>query len=276
MKKYKTVAYAKGIKKKYPDKSIGILVPRNDQITNVAKVLTENNMEFEELGPNSLHKRKTINKISYIIDFILNCDDIYKLINVLDKVFIDTDNENGKKDFLELIKNYTTEEIIYNGENLDLIIDTDSEVYKGYLKGIKALKEILEYPITKIDLLILFIGQHLNLEKEDKAIVDYVAFYIKYLAMDNIHMTLSEVYEIISNSKNRVFNYIIDVVYEMNGYEPEPGSITVCNYHKSKGLEWDCVFLLGLVEYNFPDNVNQKFQSDRWYLKDKYKNPIAV
>ena len=62
----------------------------------------------------------------------------------------------------------------------------------------------------------------------------------------------------------------------MNGYEPEPGSITVCNYHKSKGLEWDCVFLLGLVEYNFPDNTKQKFQSDRWYLKDRYKNPIAI
>ena len=62
----------------------------------------------------------------------------------------------------------------------------------------------------------------------------------------------------------------------MNGYEPEPGSITVCNYHKSKGLEWDCVFLLGLVQYNFPDNTKQKFQSDRWYLKDRYKNPIAI
>ncbi|MGL4911430.1 MAG: 3'-5' exonuclease, partial [Romboutsia sp.] len=70
--------------------------------------------------------------------------------------------------------------------------------------------------------------------------------------------------------------HIIDVVYEINGYEPKPGSITICNYHKSKGLEWDCVFLLGLVEYNFPDNVNQKFQCDKWYLKDAYKNPIAV
>ncbi|WP_343119235.1 hypothetical protein, partial [Clostridioides difficile] len=28
-------------------------------------------------------------------------------------------------------------------------------------------------------------------------------------------------------------------------------------------MEWDCVFLLGLVEYNFPDNINQKFQSDK-------------
>ena len=272
----KTVMYAQNIKKKYPDKSIGILVPYNDQITQVARVLTYNNLEFEELGPNSLNKRRMLVNISYIIDFILNCDDIQKLILVLDKVFIHTDNELGKSDFLELIKNYTTEELIYNENKEDLIIDNESDVYRGYVKGINVIKEILEYPITRLDLLILFIGQKLELEKEDRAVIDYVSFYIKYLLIENINMSLTDVYEIISNTKNRVFNYIIDVVYEINGYEPQPGSITVCNYHKSKGLEWDCVFLLGLVQYNFPDNVKQKFQSDRWYLKDRYKNPIAV
>ena len=272
----KTVIYAKNIKKKYPDKSIGILVPYNEQITQVARVLIDNNLEFEELGPNSLNKRKMLVNISYIIDFILNCDDIEKLILALDKVFIHTDNEAGKSDFLELIKCYTTEELIYNESNRDLIIDTNSDVYKSYIKGINAIKEILEYPITRLDLLILFIGEKLELEKEDRAVIDYVSFYIKYLSLENTNLSLIDVYEIISNTKNRVFNYIIDVVYEMNGYEPEPGSITVCNYHKSKGLEWDCVFLLGLVQYNFPDNTGQKFQSDRWYLKDRYKNPIAI
>ena len=272
----KTVMYAQNIKKKYPDKSIGILVPYNDQITQVARVLTYNNLEFEELGPNSLNKRRMLVNISYIIDFILNFDDIQNLILVLDNVFIHTDNELGKSDFLELIKNYTTEELIYNENKEDLIIDNESDVYRGYVKGINVIKEILEYPITRLDLLILFIGQKLELEKEDRAVIDYVSFYIKYLSLENINISLRDVYEIISNTKNRVFNYIIDVVYEINGYEPQPGSITVCNYHKSKGLEWDCVFLLGLVQYNFPDNVKQKFQSDRWYLKDRYKNPIAV
>ncbi len=56
----KTVIYAKNIKKKYPDKSIGILVPYNEQITQVARVLIDNNLEFEELGPNSLNKRKML------------------------------------------------------------------------------------------------------------------------------------------------------------------------------------------------------------------------
>ncbi len=138
----KTVIYAKNIKKKYPDKSIGILVPYNEQITQVARVLIDNNLEFEELGPNSLNKRRMLVNISYIIDFILNCDDIEKLVLDLDKVFIHTDNELGKSDFLELIKGYTTEELIYNENNKDLIIDTNSDVYKGYIKGINAIKEI--------------------------------------------------------------------------------------------------------------------------------------
>ena len=273
----KTVAYAKAIKNKYPDKSIGILVPFNEQITQVAKKLMEHNMEFEELGPNSLNKRKVLNNIAYIIDFILNCDDIEKLIITLDKVFIKTDNETGKVDLLQLLKSYNTEDVIYNLDNKEpLIIDSDSELYSSFLDGIKSLREILEYPLSRLDLLILFIGERLNLEIADKALIEYIAFYTKYLCSENININLYDIYDILNNSKNKVFNHIIEVVYEMNGYEPQPGSITVCNYHKSKGMEWDCVFLLGLVEYNFPHNINQKFQCDKWYLRDKYKNPVAV
>ncbi|MGL4912509.1 MAG: ATP-dependent helicase [Romboutsia sp.] len=273
----KTIAYTKGIKKKYPDKSIGILAPFNEQITQVAKELIEEGMEFEELGPNSLSKRKVLNSISYIIDFLISCDDIEKLITALDKVFIHTENEAGKKDFTAMLRKYTVEELIYDEEKIkSIIIDTNSDVYKGFLNGIDTLREILEHSIVRLDILLLFIGEKLNLEKEDKSIIDYLAFYIKFMSIDNINTNLVDVYNLLSNTKNKVFNHIIEVAYEMNGYEPEPGSITICNYHKSKGLEWDCVFLLGLVEFNFPDNVNQKFQSDKWYLKDKYKNPVAV
>ena len=35
-----------------------------------------------------------------------------------------------------------------------------------------------------------------------------------------------------------------------------------------------CIFI-GNDEFNFPDNINQKFQCDKWYLKEKYKNPEA-
>ena len=273
----KTVAYAKAIKNKYPNKSIGILVPLNTQITEVSKELIEQNLEFEELGPNSLNKRKILNNIAYIIDFILNCDDIEKLIITLDNVFIKYDNEIKKIDLMNLLKKYNTEDILYNFDNIeDFKLNDDSKLYSSFSYGIKSLREILEYPLSRLDLLILFIGERLNLEIADKALVEYIAFYTKYICLENININLRDIYEILNNIKNKVFNHIIEVVYEMNGYEPKPGSITICNYHKSKGMEWDCVFLLGLVEYNFPDNINQKFQCDKWYLKDKYKNPVAV
>lgn len=273
-----SVKFVRNIHKKYPDKSIGILVPYNDHINLVAKELIKEDLEFEELGPNSLRKRRVIYNIALIIDFILNCDNIDKLIEVLDKVYIKTDNKEGKKDFLQLLKenNYTVENLLYDKDcSKNIIIDINSDLYESFLYGLESLKNIIEYPLTRVDKLILFIGDTLLIEKEERAIVDYLGFYVKYLQSENNNINLQQIYNLLSDRKNRVFSYIIEIVSEINGYEPYPGSITVCNYHKSKGLEWDCVFLLGMTEFNFPDNIYQKFQCDKWYLKEKYKNPQA-
>lgn len=271
-----TVKFVRNINKKYPDKSIGILVPYNDHINQVANELVKYDLEFEELGPNSLRKRRVIDNTATVIDFILNCDDMEKLIEVLDHVYIKTDNKEGKKDFLQLLrdKNFNVEELLYDEEiTKDIILDIYDDMYQSFLYGIKIIKQIIEYPLTRIDKLILFIGDTMLMEKEEKAIVDYLSFYVRYLGGDNGNLNLQQVYNLLSDRKNRVFSYIIEVVSEINGYEPYPGSITVCNYHKSKGLEWDCVFLLGITDFNFPDNIYQKFQCDKWYLKEKYKNP---
>ena len=273
-----TVKFVRNIHKKYPDKSIGVLVPYNEHINLVAKELIKEDLEFEELGPNSLRKRRVIDNIAQVIDFILNCDDMEKLIEVLDKVYIKTDNKEGKKDFIQLLRenNYTVEDLLYDMEiSKEIIIDIDSDLYKSFLFGLESLKNIIEYPLTRIDKLILFIGDNISIEAQERAIVDYLGFYVKYLVCENNNINLQQIYNLLSDRKNRVFSYIIEVVSEINGYEPYPGSITVCNYHKSKGLEWDCVFLLGMTEFNFPDNIYQKFQCDKWYLKEKYKNPEA-
>ena len=174
-----TVKFVRNIHKRYPDKSIGILVPYNDHINLVAKELIKEDLEFEELGPNSLRKRRIIDNIAIIIDFILNCDEKEKLIEVLDKVYIKTDNKEGKKDFLQLLRetNLTVEELLYDEEcTKELIIDTDSDLYESFLFGLKNLKNIIEYPLTRIDKLILFIGNSMMMEDEERAIVDYLGF----------------------------------------------------------------------------------------------------
>ncbi|MGL5713733.1 MAG: 3'-5' exonuclease, partial [Paraclostridium sp.] len=273
-----TVKFVEYIKNNTPDKSIGILVPFNNQIREVGEVLEERNIEFDELGPNSGHKRKVINNIGYIIEYLAECDNIEKLTNVLDKVYIQTDNKIGRDEFIAKLKKYPIEDIVYktNSVIMDIVIDNEDSIYITFINGINRLKQILEYPSIKMDELILLIGDNIDIIDEEKAMIDYIAFYVRYLIQDNPNISLYDISKILLDDRNRVFNYICEIVYEINGYEPKPGGITVCTYHKSKGMEWDVVFLLDLTEFKFPADIKQKFQGELWYLKDKYKNPVAI
>jgi DNA helicase-2/ATP-dependent DNA helicase PcrA len=274
----KTVKNIKWIKENYKDKSIGILVPYNSQIKEVGEILTNENIEFDELSSSSAQRRKVINYVGYILDFIHNCYDIEKLLWVLDKIFINTDNKISREELLRFLGEYTSENILYDLDNIleNIGIDPNEEIYKDLVNGVNTLRDILEYPSIKIDEFVLYIGSKLDINIQEKAMVDYLSYYVKYLSLDNLNMSIKDVYEILLDDRNRVFNYISDIIYEMNGYEPKPGGITVCTYHKSKGMEWDCVFLLDLTDFKFPDNTKQKFQGEHWYLKDKWKNPVAI
>ena len=160
-------------------------------------------------------------------------------------MFIKTDNREGKNDFLNILREYSVEELLYsNVKDKPLIIDDKCEMYITFKQGLNSLVEILEHSTTKIDELILFIKEKLDLKGEEKSLVDYIAFYVRYITNEMPNITLWEIYDVLSDNKSKVFNYMIDVVYEINGYEPQPGSITVCNYHKSKG--WN-----GIVYFYF-------------------------
>jgi len=199
----KTVKFVKGLKAKYPNKSIGILVPYNSQLSQVSKVLEQEGLEFEELGPNSKNKRKIIDNIAKIIDFILEPDDIEKLITALSDVFIKTDNKEGKSDFLNILRQYTTEEILYSDiKDKPLIIDDKCDMYITFKVGLNYLVEILEHSTTKIDELILFIKERLDLKDEEKSeLKEY------QIAIDGI--------AVITNSANKVKDLTLDQVKDI-------------------------------------------------------------
>ena len=57
------------------------------------------------------------------------------------------------------------------------------------------------------------------------------------------------------------------------GFEPRPGYVTLATQHKSKGLEWDAVFLLGIDRNWIPDSLDDYFQGvTNWMEGD----PVAV
>lgn len=274
---------------KYPDKTIGVLVPFNDHVSEIAKELRRINVECDELSNTSEKRIKVTNILGSIISFLGEPDNIYKFKALIDS-FIDEDCEE-KQLLMKFILNNKVEDLIYKYTKSNCIDDdyqssenefniseklVHSEVFKIFKEKINMIRRILDCPQSPIDNLILYISNVVEISTEDKAMAQAVASYVKFELKDNPNLTLEEISDQLLNAKNSIFKHVADIIYDLQGYEPVPGRVTVATCHKSKGLEWDCVFLLCLTDYNYPASLSGKFRSEYFYFKENLRNPVAI
>ena len=272
-----TIRFVEGIKRKYPDKSIGILAPYNKECNKIAAELKKHDLEFENLSSSSEKMRKVIDDIANILDFIIDNDNIDKLMDIIGSAFIKEESEEGKADFLNIFKKFTTDELIYNFDEIDLgIVDDSSSIFVKFKNALEKIQEIMDYSWNRADLLVLFIRDRLDITEEEMAIAEYVAFYVKYLKREDQDVDFEYIVNVIKDRGNSSFRHILDITGNINGYEPTPGSVTVCTNHKSKGMEWDCVFMLKCTKYQFPSDLEFKLPCQKYFLKEKYSNPEAL
>ncbi len=272
-----TIRFVEGIKRKYPDKSIGILAPYNKDCNKIAAELKKHDLEFENLSSSSEKMRKVIDDIANILDFIIDNDNIDKLMDIIGSAFIKEESEEGKADFLNIFKKFTTDELIYNFDEIDLgIVDDSSSIFVKFKNALEKIQEIMDYSWNRADLLVLFIRDRLDITEEEMAIAEYVAFYVKYLKREDQDVDFEYIVNVIKDRGNSSFRHILDITGNINGYEPTPGSVTVCTNHKSKGMEWDCVFMLKCTKYQFPSDLEFKLPCQKYFLKEKYSNPEAL
>jgi DNA helicase II / ATP-dependent DNA helicase PcrA len=150
-----------------------------------------------------------------------------------------------------------------------------SGIWSEFAGKIDLIKELLEFPNTVVEKLILHISEKLGFDLEERAIAQKVAGDVRYLMSQDPHWRLVDLALELLNPKN-IFNFFAGIVWDLKGYEPKPGVVTVATYHKSKGLEWDIVFLTGLNYADFPVELSDKFIGEYWFLKQEYKNPQAL
>lgn len=257
-----TVRRILDFKNKYPGKTIGVLVPFNNHVSEIAKDLRNLNIECDELSNTAEKRVKVTNVLGNMIRYLGEPDNIYKFKDLID-VLIE-ENSEEKDNLLQFIVKNKVEDLLLN-----------SHLFEAFKEKLNIINDILEYNQTSLDNLILYMGVSLNLSIEDKAMVQAVASYVRYEVKYNPSLTLEEISEQLLNIKNPVFKHVADIIYDLQGYEPVPGRVTVSTCHKSKGLEWDCVFVLCLTDYNFPALLSANFRSDYYYLKNEFKNPVA-
>ncbi|MBC2581056.1 ATP-dependent helicase [Clostridium sp. DJ247] len=264
----------------HPNKTCAVLVPFNNQVSELARELRKLNIQYDELCTASEIRFETINTLGYILSFLADLDNIYKFKILIDNLL--EENCEEKQILMEYILRFKVEDILYWGklreDNLEFNISNkvSYKILKKFNKKLQLIKSIVDYIDEPVHKLILHIGDILELSIENKAIIQTIANYFRYDIRNNPNLTLSDISETLLDVKNSPFKYISDMVYDIKGYEALPGRITLATYHKSKGLEWDCVFLLCLTEYNFPASLKGKFRSEFYYFKSELKNPVAA
>jgi DNA helicase-2/ATP-dependent DNA helicase PcrA len=121
-----------------------------------------------------------------------------------------------------------------------------------------------------IDQLILTISQDLFLEPSELALAHKLSSLLRQLGDAHPDWRLPEFTEELANiAKNE--RKFLGFSQEDEAFNPDlyPGKVVVATMHKAKGLEWDCVFLTAVNNYNFPSGAEfDNFQSEKWFVKD--------
>lgn len=124
--------------------------------------------------------------------------------------------------------------------------------------------------LLPIDQLLLTVAQDLFLDPVELALAHKLSTLLHQLGNANPDWRLLEFTEELATiAKNE--RKFLGFSQDDDAFDPDryPGKVVVGTMHKAKGLEWDCVFLTALNNYNFPSGAEyDQYQSEKWFMKD--------
>ena len=259
-----------GFIKKYPEKNVGILLPTNYRIDEVAKIFRRKKIDFQILSdiPESL--LELMNFLGDFLEYLARPFENKRLIKLLEDNFFVDDEKEVRETISQFIKSNLLEDVLYCEEypNLD---EVSLKKYKAVLKKIRVVLDLNQSSLEKV---IVFIGEIFEIHDEKRLLIEKISYDLKKILKYNPKWSLLDLASNLKKAKNSEFSYMAKAVEEEGVLEKnEKFKITLSSYHRSKGMEWDFVYLVGVDNRTFPVHLNETNYGQCYYLKKEYEYP---
>jgi len=267
--------------KEKPEKTIAILIPNNYGIDDFKNELDIVGAKYREITSFPIERGQASLIIGTVLDYISMPYDNELFYELIKTCFLpEIQDEASFTKLKEYLKTCKIEQLLYplSGE-LDFN-NIPAEVFEeirrdNFIDILDKVKIVLQGLNVELPAFIIFIADLLNFDSEKMAIAQKIASNIRYLMMLNPDWGIREVAHELKTIKNSL-NYFANIVYDRKGFEAIPGEINLLTYHRSKGLEFDTVYLACITATDFPVTLNDRFLSDYWCLRPEYRNPVSL
>jgi len=264
----------------HQDKTVAVLVPRNERGFEVVSELKKRGLEYVELLRSTKSTRETAGALGNIVNYLADPSSPVKLATVY-SVWRRQDREDvDAKARLESIvkalrKCRQVEDFLWPRVERDwlagLDVAAEASDIREELVGFRALvRRWQEATLLPIDQLILTLAQDLFHEPADLAVAHKLAVVLRRASESHPEWQLPELTQelaVVARNERRFLGLSGDDI----GFDPEryKGRVVVATVHKAKGLEWDRVYLMSVNNYNFPSALpHDSFISERWFVRD--------
>jgi len=265
----------------HPDKTIAILAPRNNRGFKFVDELEKRKIPtVDSLLQSTSATRLSTGAIANILHYLGDPESSQKL-SLAYKVWrraerSDEENWTYYKGNISLIRGIDhVEDYLWPGITEDWLDSFQQEEEDPQIIGeLESFREVVRRwqnaVFLPIDQLILTISQDLFLDPSELALAHKLSSLLRQLGDAHPDWRLPEFTDELANiAKNE--RKFLGFSQEDEAFNPDlyPGKVVVATMHKAKGLEWDCVFITAVNNYNFPSGAEfDNFQSEKWFVKD--------
>jgi DNA helicase-2/ATP-dependent DNA helicase PcrA len=266
----------------HPDKTIAILTPRNNRAFKFADELKRREIPYlDSLLQSTSATRLSTGAIANILQYLSDPKSSPKLASAY-KVWRRVEREDKERwpfhlNVARLLRNCDrVEDYLWPAPTQDWLNSTlEEEIPSDVINELTEFREVVKRwhgtILLPIDQLVLTVAQDLFLDPVELALAHKLSSLLRQFSDDHPDWRLPEFTEELANIARNERRYL-GFSREDEAFNPDlyPGRVLVATMHKAKGLEWDCVFLTSINNYNFPSGHDyDQYISEKWFVRDQ-------